>query len=83
MFGQSDVAIRFGHQITHEIIHVRAYIACLAEFCRIRFHKRHANEIGDVFDEIGLTDPRRADNDDVLLGKFEPRSFGICYAILT
>ena len=61
-----DVAIRLVDQLTHEIFHVAAHVAGLAELRRVRLYKRHLDKIGDVFDQIRFPNAGRADQDYVL-----------------
>ena len=71
-----NVAVGFLHQFPHEIFDVAADITRLAEFRRVRFHKRNFDQLRDVFDQIGFTDAGRADQDHILL-----RVFGFLRAI--
>ena len=77
MLREFDVAIGLGDEVTHEVIHIRADVAGFAEFRRIRFHKGHADEIRDVFDKVGLSNPGGADDDDILFGEFELGAAGV------
>ena len=67
---QVDVAVRFLHQLAHEIFHVAADVTGLAELRRVRFHKRNLDQLGDVLDEIGFSDAGRPDENDVLFRVF-------------
>ena len=82
VLGELDIAIRFCHQVTDEIIDIAPDITGLAELRGISLHKRHANEIGDVLDEVGLANARGAADDDILLREFE-RGRALLLLVLT
>ena len=65
-----DVAIGLLHQLAHEIFHVAADVAGLAEFGRVRLDERHLDQLRDVFDQVGFPDAGRPDQNDVLLRVF-------------
>jgi hypothetical protein len=58
------------HQLAHQIFDVTADVTGLAELCRVRFHKRHLDQVGDVFDQIRFADACRSNEDHVLLNVF-------------
>ena len=65
------VAVGAGDEVAHEVFHVAADVARLAELRGVRLDEGHADEVRDVFDEVRLADARRAEQDDVALGVFE------------
>ena len=67
---QRNVAVRFLHQLAHEIFDVAADVTGLAKFRRVRFDERHFDQLRDVFDQVGFSDAGRADEDDILLRVF-------------
>ena len=73
MFGPLDVAPGLLHEFPHQVLHIAAHITGLAEFRRVGFDERDADEFGDVADEVGFADAGRAGDDDVLLGVFDRR----------
>ena len=72
VLGELDVAIGLAHELAHEIINIAADITGLGEFRRIGLHERHADEFGDVFDEVGFPDTGGTDDDDILLRELNP-----------
>ena len=74
---EGHIAVGLLHQLAHEIIDIAADIAGLAEFRGVGFDERHANQIGDMFDEIGFADTGRAGDEHILLGVFERRRAGL------
>jgi len=58
------------YQLAHQILHVATNVTGLAELRRVRFHKRHLDQIRDVFDQICFADTRRSNQDHVLLDVF-------------
>ena len=66
-----QITIGFVHQFAHQIFHIAADITGLAELSRVRLHKGHLDQIGDVFDQICFADPGRPDQDHVLLDVFD------------
>ena len=68
---QGDVAVGPGDEVAHEVFHVAADVAGFAELGGVGLDEGHADQLGDVLDEVRLADAGRADEDDVLLGVFE------------
>ena len=58
------------HQFAHQVFDITADVTGLAELCRVRFHKRHLDQIGNMFDQVRFADTGRADQDHVLLDVF-------------
>ena len=58
------------HQLAHQIFHISAHVPCLAEFRGVRFHKRHFDQVSNVFDQISFADPGRSDQNHVLFDVF-------------
>ena len=54
LFGETLGAAQADAGFLRRDLDIRADIASFAEFRRIRLHKRHADEIGDMFDQVGL-----------------------------
>ena len=65
---QVHVAVGFVHQLAHQIFHIAANVTGLAELGRVRFHERDLDQIGDVFDQVGLSDAGRSDQNHILFG---------------
>ena len=68
---QVHVAIGLVHQLAHQIFNVTTDIAGLAELGRVRFHKRHFDQVRDVLDQICFADTGWADQDHILLNIFD------------
>jgi len=66
VLGDGGVAVGAVDEFTDEILDVAADVAGLAELGGVGLDERHADEIGDGFDQVGLADAGRAEQDDVL-----------------
>lgn len=71
ILGQRRVSVGFMNQFANEVFHISADIARFAEFCRVGFNERDADQIRDMLDQVSLAYSGRADQDDVLLRVFD------------
>ena len=65
--GERHVTIRFLDEFPNKILDIAADVAGLAKLGRVCLDERHLDQIRDVFDEVGFSDPGRPNEDDVLL----------------
>ena len=54
------------HQLTHQVLDIASDVTGFAKFRGVRLYKRNFDQIGDVLNQICLSDSGRADQNDVL-----------------
>ena len=67
VLGPFYVAVGLAHQFAHQILHVAADIARLAELGGVRLDERHPEPVGDQLDDKCLADAGRTDHEDIVL----------------
>ena len=61
------IAASLAHEISDQVVHITANVACLTEFSGIGLHERDADEFGRRSDEVRLTHARGTQQQDILL----------------
>ena len=66
-----DVPVRFLHESANEILDISSDVPGFTEFRRISFDKRNTDQVGDMLDQVGLSNPGRSKQQNVSLAVFD------------
>ena len=61
------IVVGLADQVAHQVLHVAADVAGLAELGGVALDEGHPELGGDQLDDVGLADPRRADHQHIVL----------------